>query len=90
MKVSPLLIMDEPTSSLDDSGVEIFLEQIARHRASGASIVIATHDLLRLRPAASRIMVIDRGEIAFDTRLAQASGGRAFDQAISFYHESNR
>ena len=40
---APLWLLDEPTTSLDDSGVAAFGQALARHRAGGGMAVIAGH-----------------------------------------------
>ncbi|ROL61708.1 ABC transporter ATP-binding protein [Bacteroidetes/Chlorobi group bacterium ChocPot_Mid] len=39
-----LLILDEPFSNLDDSGINIVMEKIIKHLSDGGAIIIATND----------------------------------------------
>lgn len=80
-----LLLFDEPTSNLDDSTARCYLEAITSLKAAGRTAIIATHDLNRLLPKASRMLVLGEGSILFDSHEA---GG--FDEALNRYHQSNR
>jgi ABC-type multidrug transport system fused ATPase/permease subunit len=61
LKDAPILILDEPTSSLDAISEEIVFSALRRLRAGRTTIVIA-HRLSTIRDA-DRILVLDRGRI---------------------------
>ncbi len=74
LKKAPILILDEPTSSLDAISEEIVFSALKRLRAGRTTIVIA-HRLSTVRDA-DRILVLDGGRIAAQGRheeLLQAS-----------------
>jgi ATP-binding cassette subfamily B protein/subfamily B ATP-binding cassette protein MsbA len=74
LKGAPILILDEPTSSLDSISEEIVFGAVRRLRAGRTTIVIA-HRLSTVRDA-DRILVLDGGRIAAQGRhdeLLQAS-----------------
>jgi ATP-binding cassette subfamily B protein/subfamily B ATP-binding cassette protein MsbA len=62
LKNAPILILDEPTSSLDAISEEIVFSALRRLRAGRTTIVIA-HRLSTVRDA-DRILVLDGGRIA--------------------------
>ena len=62
LKDAPILILDEPTSSLDAISEEIVFAALRRLRAGRTTIVIA-HRLSTVRDA-DRILVLDGGQIA--------------------------
>ncbi|MEO8257595.1 MAG: ABC transporter ATP-binding protein [Acidobacteriota bacterium] len=62
LKNAPILILDEPTSSLDAISEEIVFAALRRLRAGRTTIVIA-HRLSTVRDA-DRILVLDGGQIA--------------------------
>jgi ATP-binding cassette, subfamily B, bacterial len=66
LKNSPVLILDEPTSSLDAISEEIVFAALRRLRAGRTTIVIA-HRLSTVRDA-DRILVLDGGRIAAQGR----------------------
>lgn len=40
---SALWLLDEPTTALDDDGVRVFHHAVARHRANGGLVILASH-----------------------------------------------
>ncbi len=66
LKNSPILILDEPTSSLDAISEEIVFAALRRLRAGRTTLVIA-HRLSTVRDA-DRILVLDGGRIAAQGR----------------------
>jgi ABC-type multidrug transport system fused ATPase/permease subunit len=66
LKNAPILILDEPTSSLDAISEEIVFSALKRLRAGRTTIVIA-HRLSTVRDA-DRILVLDGGRIAAQGR----------------------
>ena len=66
LKNAPILILDEPTSSLDSISEEIVFAALRRLRAGRTTIVIA-HRLSTVRDA-DRILVLDGGKIAAQGR----------------------
>jgi ABC-type multidrug transport system fused ATPase/permease subunit len=66
IKNAPILILDEPTSSLDAISEEIVFAALKRLRAGRTTIVIA-HRLSTVRDA-DRILVLDGGQIAAQGR----------------------
>lgn len=67
----PLLLLDEPSAALDPPGKR----NLARLLASlEATMVVATHDLAFAAGLCSRIVVLERGSIAYDgTDAAEVS-----------------
>ena len=66
-----LLILDEPTASLDPASsreVERIIGEIA---ATGARILMTTHNLGQAKRLAEDIVFIDRGRIVEQTAVAQ-------------------
>jgi ABC-type multidrug transport system fused ATPase/permease subunit len=66
LKNAPILILDEPTSSLDAISEEIVFSALRRLRAGRTTIVIA-HRLSTVRDA-DRILVLEDGRIAAQGR----------------------
>jgi ABC-type multidrug transport system fused ATPase/permease subunit len=62
VKDAPIMILDEPTSSLDSISEEIVFSALRRLRAGRTTVVIA-HRLSTVRDA-DRILVLDGGKIA--------------------------
>lgn len=91
--ISPpgLVLLDEPTSNLDEKGTTLLLGEVERGRTvtNGAmTCVIATHDLHRLSPIASRVIVLNNGVVAADS--GPHASQEAVAQALDRYREVNR
>ena len=55
----PLWILDEPTTALDASGVELLGRVLARHLADGGILVAATHAALGIPPARVKSVALE-------------------------------
>jgi ABC-type multidrug transport system fused ATPase/permease subunit len=66
LKDAPILILDEPTSSLDSISEEIVFRALKRLRSGRTTVVIA-HRLSTIRDS-DRILVLDRGRIIANGR----------------------
>jgi len=61
---TPVLLLDEPTHSLDDASRSVLAGLLAQARqARSTTILVATHDLDFVRPLADRVYGMDRGKI---------------------------
>ncbi len=59
----PLLLMDEPTASLDPARRQELAATLRQLAAQGRTIIIATHDAEFARACADRVLSIDGGRI---------------------------
>jgi ABC-2 type transport system ATP-binding protein len=59
-----LLLLDEPTASLDPPHARELWERVGRARESGAAAIVATH-LLDETPGADRVLALSDGRIVF-------------------------
>ena len=60
-QAAPLLIMDEPTASLDFGNQALVLRQVRRLRASGLGIVLSTHDPDHAFACATAVALLHQG-----------------------------
>ncbi|MDR3344181.1 MAG: amino acid ABC transporter ATP-binding protein [Oscillospiraceae bacterium] len=58
-----VLLLDEPTSSLDPERVQEILDLIAVLAKSGATMLIVTHEMAFAYEASDRVIFMDEGEI---------------------------
>lgn len=59
-----LLLLDEPTANLDPKSASIIegvISQVARER--GSTVIIATHNMLRIKALASRMAILVKGKV---------------------------
>jgi ABC-2 type transport system ATP-binding protein len=60
----PLLFLDEPTSGLDPEAAQLVTELIASlSRASGRTVILATHNLVEAQRLCDRVAIMNRGRI---------------------------
>lgn len=63
----PVLLLDEPTASLDREGQQAFLELATRYRSEGRTMVITSHRAEDLGRLAGRVIEVDRGRLLLPT-----------------------
>ncbi len=68
-----LVIMDEPTSSLDEREVENLFGAIRRLKAGGVSVVLISHRLDELYAVCDRVTVMRDGQTVLETDMAAVS-----------------
>ncbi len=66
-----LLILDEPTASLDPASTREVERIIGEIAAGGARILMTTHNLGQARRMADEIVFIDRGRVLEQTPVAR-------------------
>lgn len=60
-----IIFLDEPTAGLDVEGRLSLHEQIRKLKASGKTIVLASHDMAEVENLCDRIAILNRGKIVF-------------------------
>lgn len=63
MEHPELVLLDEPTNALDESGVEMLKELVEREQQHGALVIISSHDKDVLDELSDEIYYLERGEI---------------------------
>jgi simple sugar transport system ATP-binding protein len=58
-----LLILDEPTSALSESAVQVLRQMVKRAKARGVSVVFATHQAPEVFEVADRFVILDNGRV---------------------------
>jgi len=58
-----VLVLDEPTSSLDPSGSEEIMELLDELNQEGKTVIISTHDVELAYPWADRVILLLNGRI---------------------------
>jgi ABC-2 type transport system ATP-binding protein len=81
----PVILLDEPSSSLDPSQRERLWQFIGELAERGAGVVFSTHVVAEAQRYADRVLVLDEGKLLFDgtpAALAQEGAGDDFEQAF--------
>jgi heme exporter protein A len=61
-----LVLLDEPFTGLDKSGVEALREILRELRASGAILLLVTHDFQAAAGLCDQVIILRRGKVALD------------------------
>jgi energy-coupling factor transport system ATP-binding protein len=72
-----LLLLDEPTSQLDEDGTALLLEAVGR---LGATVVFSDHRVPRALELATRVVFLDRGRVLLDAQTAEAAAWLAAER----------
>jgi len=83
-----LLLLDEPSSNLDEEATDVLCAVLSERAAAGGVAIIATHDLARLQALATRVVVMERGAIVADS--GPSSTRSSLDSVVERYRKSNR
>ena len=70
---SQLVIMDEPTSSLDDREVETLFGVIRQLKAQGVSVIFVSHRLDELYAVCDRVTIMRDGRTVAEQPMAEVS-----------------
>ena len=76
-----LLILDEPTSGLDPTQI-VEIRDLIKRLAETATVMLSTHILSEVEMTCERVLVIIRGQVRADARLAELRAGNAAVVAI--------
>ena len=91
-----VLVLDEPTRGLDLVARHAFMERVRDVARQGTTILLVTHYVEEIIPEIDRVVLLERGRIAFDgtkqdaltaARLSQVfAAPLAIHQASDYYH----
>lgn len=71
-----LLILDEPTAGLDPLARRNVLDVIGGYRASGATILLTTHQLADVEELADHVIVMKSGSVLVEGTVAELTGAQ--------------
>lgn len=63
MESTDIVLLDEPTNSLDESGIEMVKQIISKEKSRGATVVVSCHDGEVLDSVADEIINVSNGKI---------------------------
>lgn len=76
---TPVLVLDEPTTGQDRSGVARIREVVAHAHAAGRTVIAVSHDLRFVAETFERVVVLRAGRVVIDDVPATAFGPRNWD-----------
>lgn len=66
-----VLIFDEPTAGFDPQSSKDLMKLICDFHKQGKTIIVITHDMDLVNTYAQRVVLLEKGELAFDGTLAE-------------------
>ena len=66
--------LDEPTAGVDPGGREVVRRVLRQLAASGATVVLTTHELVEAERVADRVVIVDRGAVVAAGTPAELTG----------------
>jgi ABC-2 type transport system ATP-binding protein len=82
----PLLLLDEPTASLDPKSRDALFADLHRLRDAGHAVLLTTHHLDEAETGCDRIVVLDRGRVAADGKPSDLVRYHATGRAVLYGH----
>lgn len=73
----PLIILDEPTNTLDPTMRDELLEQLKGAKARGQAVLFSSHVLHEVETVCDRVAVLRRGELVHVQQMDELREGRA-------------
>jgi Cu-processing system ATP-binding protein len=89
---TPIIILDEPTISLDPVALAKFKKLISEKRAEGKIILYTTHIMSLVEEFSDRIILLMDGKIIFDgglKEICKESGRDTLENAIAYLVDKN-
>jgi heme exporter protein A len=78
-----LVLLDEPFTGLDRGGALALGAQLGELKATGAMVVVVTHDLEAIADRADHLAILRRGSLVFEER----GDAYSYDQLKAIYHQ---
>lgn len=72
-----LLILDEPTASLDARNRARFFQRVSASEAAGATILLCSHRLEEIQHLVDQVVELRNGQVAFDGPVDEFLGARS-------------
>lgn len=69
-----VLVLDEPTTSVDPEGRQVIRDIIRSERERGCALLITTHELSEAERMADRLVIMNRGHVVIQGTLDELSG----------------
>jgi ABC-2 type transport system ATP-binding protein len=69
-----VLVLDEPTTSVDPEGRQVIRDLIRSERARGCALLITTHELTEAERLADRLVIMNRGHVVIQGTLDELAG----------------
>lgn len=82
MEKPDILVLDEPTNALDDSGVKLVHDIILSEKERGAAVIVSCHDFSLLRSVADVVYCLDNGKLTAQYTAKELSEKLKLEESI--------
>lgn len=79
-----IIVLDEPTTALDDAACEALLSDLVERASRGAAILMTSHDVSRVGAVAHRVLFLQGGVVQSDSRTT------SIQDVCALYRGGNR
>jgi ABC-2 type transport system ATP-binding protein len=79
----PLIILDEPTNTLDPMMRDELLDQLRAARGRGQAVLFSSHVLQEVEAVCDRVVILRRGELVHVQEMAELKEGRAVSARLT-------
>src|SRR5262245_52360343 len=86
----PVLLLDEPTASLDPASRDALFADLTRFRDDGHAILLTTHHVDEAESGCDRVAVLDKGKLAACGEPSELLRPHSADRAVLYGHLRTR
>jgi ABC-2 type transport system ATP-binding protein len=79
----PLIILDEPTNTLDPTMRDELLEQLRQAKARGQAVLFSSHVLQEVEAVCDRVAILRRGELVHLQAMSELREGRSVSARLT-------
>jgi ABC-2 type transport system ATP-binding protein len=79
----PLIILDEPTNTLDPTMRDELLEQLRQAKARGQAVLFSSHVLHEVEAVCDRVAILRRGELVHLQEMSELREGRTVSARLT-------
>ena len=79
----PLVILDEPTNTLDPTMRDELIEQLRAAKAAGKAVVFSSHVLQEVEAVCDRVVILKKGKLVHEEDVAALKVGRHVTGTLS-------
>jgi ABC-2 type transport system ATP-binding protein len=84
-----IMFLDEPTIGLDVLAKDVIREFILSMNKKGTTFILTTHDISDIEKLASRVMIVNHGEIAFNDSIDVLKGKTSGKKTIKIITQNH-
>ncbi len=79
LKQPKVVLLDEPTSFLDESMIKWLLQKLQTEKEKGVVIIISTHNVALFNELATKVLAIKKGRIFFNNDISEITNDKLLE-----------